>query len=264
MQTRPEDLLLAEKITDKITTNNATTAIDDETAAKTIVDMLNIPELRPILEFFAQDNSKFIVIIDMEKTYVEYSDAGVYFSSQDFMHINGNQSDDAEANKEAVRKSLLFGLCQFAMIKIFNNDGKPYSANDDDNKMRFSSACWEALGNRNVGRMNDEYRKHYLSFPGDMAEKSSIALFHTEAFAHIAKFIWQDKSSELVAKLYPKLASYYREVILTALIARLDNQEQKQKFVNPAAVSGTVFSSNEERKVPMAAPVQRMNPPMMK
>jgi len=93
MQTRPEDLLLAEKITDKITSNIATTAFDDEAAA----------------------------------------------------------------NLEAVRKSLLFGLCQFAMRKIFNNEGKPYSADDDDNKNRFSSACWEALGNRNVGTMDDEY-----------------------------------------------------------------------------------------------------------
>jgi hypothetical protein len=272
-----QDELLAEKITFKITNNSSKSGIDDEAATKTIVNMLQFAELRPLLEFFANNSDDFTVIIDTEAESLDYSN-GVYFTSnENFMHINGKQTDSEEENKEAVRKSLLFGLCQYAIKNVFNNGGKPYASDDDANNTRILSLCWSLVINQNINGKTYGDDEHIIRriTKEEMLDAGKKAAFQTEILACIPKFIWQDKSSRKVSKLYPELADYYNDVFLPAVMSCLQKQALKQddkpSIFNPSS-GATLFSGSGERKIPlikpisitMARPVERSSPPLAK
>jgi len=82
-----------------------------------------------------------------------------------------------------------------------------------------------------------------------MTEKSSIALFHTEAFAHIPKFIWQDKSSELVSKLYPQ--STKNEPTSREVIYITPHPPREKSTARRPLPQGERLPSYLERRIPL-------------
>lgn len=237
------------KITDKITSNSSKTAIDDDAAAKTIISMLQFAELRPILEFFANNSDDFIVIIDTAKDYGTYSN-GVSFSDDGkFMHIDGKQSNDEDECKEAVRKSLLFGLCQYAIKKVFNNGGKPFAADDELNLNLYCALVMEIIHDEDLLKKIDG-TKHLI--PHNPIE---------EILSHIPKLIWQDRSSRNVTRFYPALTDYYHNVFLPAIASYSQKQTLKQdnqpSLFNPAS-GASLFAGREIPRVkPVAIPVAK-------
>lgn len=257
MQTRDE--WLAEKITDKITNNSSKTTIDAIAAVKTIVNMLQFAELRPILEFFASDSDNFFVIIDTEKDFRAYSNGISFSSDENIMHIDGKQSNNDEENKEAIRKSLLFGLCKYTIKKVFNNDGKPYALDIDKN--HFLSLC----------RNNSSDADHIIPFITDveMHNVEKCTAIQTDVLPYIAKFIWQDKSTRKVAKLYPELTDYYYDKFIPAINNFLQKRKDDQPSLFKPAAGTTLFIAGQEvkikpvRVIKMAQPVDSSSYPSL-